>query len=36
VEDQPHAGNKLFDLGNKDLPKRASERVARGEIATTP
>jgi hypothetical protein len=28
--------NKLFDLGNKDLPKRASERVARGEIATTP
>jgi hypothetical protein len=28
--------NKLLDLGNKELPKLASERVARGEIATTP
>jgi hypothetical protein len=28
--------NKLFDLGNKELPNLASDRVARGEIATTP
>jgi hypothetical protein len=28
--------NKLFDLGNKHLPKLASERVARGEVATEP
>jgi hypothetical protein len=28
--------NKLFDLGNTELPKLASDRVAKGEIATTP
>jgi hypothetical protein len=28
--------NKLFDLGNRELPKIAGERVARGEIATAP